>query len=369
MFIMIFNIPSLAQISGDNNWNTTPYFIDEFNTTGRSWQTNFTDYPLLKWRANSVECGVTHGPYEHQVYQKENCVFNYVDGTIELVSEYKGGPMQCADYIIPPGYSCNPNDTSLYYFSGEIDALRAVPDFLYGYFEMQCKLPVHRGAFPAFWLWGGNGCYEEIDIFEYSWGITDPVKHPESPFWGNSQMFTSGLYFAETAYDPRDSYARERYVIPDTDPDLTSWNTFSCEWSPGRVVWYFNGVVVNEVSGDFVPYRPMCLKSNYAIDNWIREGGVLLTTGFPYKLEINYIKVHKLKCDCDENSVINDNSALSTYNYEVKQSVSIGSSGNNIIVPTSTEIVFRATDYIEITQNFELPVGSEMELITHPCPE
>ncbi len=52
-----------------------------------------------------------------------------------------------------------------------------------------------------------------------------------------------------------------------------------------------------------------------------------------------------------------------------KESISIGSAGNTVAVPYSTKVVFRATDYIEITQNFELLAGSEMELITHPCPE
>jgi hypothetical protein len=86
-------------------------------------------------------------------------------------------------------------------------------------------------------------------------------------------------------------------------------------------------------------------------------------------MTIKYIKVHKLKCDCSNPASIPDNITLASFNYEVKESILIGSIGNTVVVPSSTKIVFRATDYIEITQNFELPAGSEMELITHPCPE
>lgn len=86
-------------------------------------------------------------------------------------------------------------------------------------------------------------------------------------------------------------------------------------------------------------------------------------------MTIDYIKVHKLKCDCGNQATIPDTPTLTSFTYEVKESISIGSSGSTVIVPNSTKVVFRATDYIEITQNFELPAGSEMELITHPCPE
>ena len=86
-------------------------------------------------------------------------------------------------------------------------------------------------------------------------------------------------------------------------------------------------------------------------------------------MTIDYIKVHKLKCDCSDPASIPDNTTLTAFTYEVKESISIGSVGNTVTVPSSTKVVFRATDYIEITQNFELPAGSEMELVTHACPE
>ena len=84
---------------------------------------------------------------------------------------------------------------------------------------------------------------------------------------------------------------------------------------------------------------------------------------------IVFIKVHKLKCDCGNPATIPDTPSLTLFTYEVEESISIGSAGNTVTVDSLTKVVFRATDYIEITQNFELPAGSEMELITHPCPE
>jgi hypothetical protein len=373
MLIFTLYIETSAQILGDNNWNATPLFIDNFNVSGRSWQANWVDIPNARWRAYSRDAGVIHGDNEHQVYQKENCVFNDTDETMELWATYVGGPMNCT-YPVPPGYSCDPNHPSLYYYSGEIDAL-GYPElnvdynyFTYGYFEIRCKLPVHRGAFPAFWLWGGGDHYEEIDIFEYSWQFTGEESDPD---FGSPRIFTTGLYFNdnENIGGWQYSYARNFPEVPIGDPDLSEWHTLSCEWSPERVIWYFDGDIVNEHFGATVPYRPMTLKANYALDDEVLDEGIPRTAYFPDKMTIGYIKVHKLKCDCVNPATIPDTPTLTAFTYEVKQSISIGSSGNTVTVPNSTKVVFRATDYIEITQNFELPAGSEMELITHPCPE
>ena len=47
--------------------------------------------------------------------------------------------------------------------------------FRYGYFEIRCQIPVHEGSKTAFWLWDAqtDEYYEEIDVFEFSWGFED----------------------------------------------------------------------------------------------------------------------------------------------------------------------------------------------------
>jgi hypothetical protein len=369
-------ITTNAQIQGDNNWNSTPYFIDNFNVSGRSWRSDFKDIPLLKWYAFSRESGVLHGHNEHQVYQKQNCIFDDTNQKMILRATWEGdyGNLECGDYEVPGGYSCDPTHPSLYYFSGEIDVHdyfnSGVEDFLYGYFEIKCKLPVHSGAFPAFWLWGGGTThYEEIDIFEYSWRFTDPLHNSETPGLGSPRCFTTGFYFndAGSSHIP---FARNYPIVSSSKPDLTAYHTFSCEWSPNRLVWYFDGEIVNEYYANNVPYRPMALKTNYALDDYVLdEDEEPYTSFFPDEMIIDYIKVHKLKCDCNTNAYIPSNTALANFQYEVKKSISIGSSGNNINIPTSSKVVFRATDYVQITNSFTVPNGSELELIIHPCPE
>ncbi len=372
IILLLSNINLMSQIIGDNNWETdTLFFIDDFSVDGRTWSNNFIDNRNL-WRAYSTEAGVTHGKNEHQVYQKENCIFDDTNNLMKLVSKKVGNStLQCGDYLIPPGYSCDSTHDELFYYSGEIDVFKE--RFLYGYFEIKCKLPVHRGAFPAFWLWGGDNTtdphYEEIDIFEYSWNFINFQYNPNAVTLGSPRRFTTGIYFCDTSIYYYQSYARNYPIIPDNEPDLTHWNIFACEWSPNRVVWYFNGNAINHHYGETVPHREMFLKTNYALDNYILENGHPIPNFITDTMFIDYIKVYKLDCDCETDVLIQNTYDLQNYDYGVKHSISIGSNTENIFMSNNDKMVLRATDFIEITKNFELTTGTEMELIVHPCPE
>ena len=73
------------------------------------------------YKAFFWEAGVTHGDDEHQVYQRDNVMFDNT-GTFRLVSNYVGGtdtiPLACGDYDIPVGYICDANLNELYFSSG-----------------------------------------------------------------------------------------------------------------------------------------------------------------------------------------------------------------------------------------------------------
>ena len=51
------------------------------------------------------------------------------------------------------------------YDTGEFESKEM---FLWGYYEIRCKLPKGRDAWPAFWLYGeSNGTNNERDVFEF----------------------------------------------------------------------------------------------------------------------------------------------------------------------------------------------------------
>lgn len=368
-------IDIIAQISGDNNWEL---IIDEQFNGNRSWNRDFIEENLDNsnhepiWRCFIDEwvSGVTRGYNEHQVFQRTQCIFNRAImpqyGRLDIVAEHISDTnLECGDYeLLPPSnwhhYNCDSTHKTLFYFSGNIETIEEI---LYGYYEVRCKLPVHRGAFPAFWLWGsGSRGYEEIDIFEYSrtWDTE-----------GSSRRFTTGFYKRlegdSTGYD---SFARNYPVIPDGEPDLSEWNTFACEWTPQRIIWYLNGKIINYYKGEEVPSHPMTLKINYSIDNHALNNS---TPTIPEwrgsdTLCIDYIKVYQLKKDCDTDEVIENTEQLVNYEGGHKRSIFIGSDGNSIVVPDSLNLTLRASESIIIDGAFELPRGAKLELIVQECP-
>lgn len=360
LWIFLLSIHLNAQPSVDNNWDTTPFFFDNFNPTRSPWDINWMDNPNLNyWKAHLAGC-VTHGPYERMVYQKENAIFNSADSTMRLKAEYAGKLLDTSDYTVPMGMTKNASDGPLYYKSGAICVGKTgMQTFLYGYFEIRCKLPVNLGAFPAFWMWNKSGSnYREIDIFEYSWS-----------YGGSPRYFEGQIYYYNGVKPPNNKYGGHGYTIPSTDPDLTNWHTYGVEWSPKRVMWYCDNKLIGSYVGDSMPSLSMNLLINNAVDSYADSVNFPRKAGFPNSMIIDYLKVSKLKCACSTNAIIQNNTQLTAFNYKVYNNITIGGYGSDINIPANSKTVFRATNAITINGNFDLPLGSSLELITQQCPQ
>lgn len=357
----------MAQIDlNDKNWEAV--ILDDFtNNSWNTWGDWLISHPTGYYKAFIPEwpSGVSRGASEHQVYQRGNCQFDN-SGLLQLVSFYEGGPntqpLQCGDYDIPPGKTCDTNHQTLFYTTGKIET---GINFLYGYFELKCSLPIHRGSFPAFWLWGGGAYYyNEIDIFEYSWGLSN-THH--------DRTYTCGL-FCDNTHIPSDlhniSYARTNPTLPNGMEDLTYPHVFSCEWMPDHVIWYIDGIVVNEYTEhSTIPHHEMALKVNYAIDNY----AVPYQTGIPIwfgsdEMSIDYVKVFQLKTDCETDEVIISQSDLDLFDFAVKNSIAINPTNETITIGPTEKITFRITDFFEANGSFEIQSGAEFTVITQDCP-
>lgn len=311
--IMILSLNMLAQIDvNDGNWQCV---LDEQFDEGTShwkWDTdrflNTGDYSWKSFLATIVPKG------EHEIYQFGNCQISTADSTMRLVAYYDSACIHRNNYSLPKwmkpengGKGYPANDGRLY-FSGAMQYYKKhyvknedERKFLYGYFEIRCKIPTHRGAFPAFWLQTssdvvGNKFYEEIDIFEYSWWITSPEgPNRKTPGLGSKRCYTCGIYYNNTDNTYRDnSYARTYPILPSKSSDLDEYHTYSCVWMPDRVIWYFDGNIVNEYyEKNNIPHRPMFLNVNYAIDDYYRKADTKWTG--PDEMVIDYIKVYQLK--------------------------------------------------------------------------
>lgn len=391
MFLMTL-LEMCGQVNNDRSW--TLFFSEEFNGFNRGWGRDYvevnSDNANLKPRWHCFyedywpSC-ITLSYDQHHVFQRSQCLFNdginYSDGILRIVAKRidpnSDVSVDYCDYEFPEPSSHWP-DTShhwLYYYSGCVETIQK---FLYGYFEIRCKNPVHQGAFPAFWLWG-NGLrkYEEIDIYEYMWDLTNPEYDTSSPYLGYPYVFTTGVWYngQSPAGDPQ-SFARKKIFIPESETDISQWHTFGCEWSPGLVVWYYDGKPVNEFRDEaHVPCSPMRIIANYSIDRYSLSVPDHYYSKPEWKgtdtLLIDYIKVYKLDgSDCDEDAVITNSLQLANHDHKVKHSISICSgSGTEIITMANSNITMRAVESIAIEGPFSTQQGTELTMVVHGCPD
>lgn len=156
--------------------------------------------------------------------------------------------------------------------------------FLYGYFEIRCKVP-NKGKllWPAFWLWEGDGGYREIDVFEFS----DPsIPNKVGMNLHIAQKLDNG-YVAPHHSGTNNDYPGD-YVIT-SGPDVTSaFHTYAVRWTPNVVVWYVDNNPVYTIT-KHVPHLNMHLIANLALAPWYTYPSNL----FPSDFVIDYIRVYK----------------------------------------------------------------------------
>jgi len=396
--MMLLSLDIMAQIDPyDKNWKTVVF--DDFDQPNRQFDTTFQE-PDSLWTAFSHwndPSGVTkHGDFNnnHQIYHWDHCLIDAPKSVLKLWANYEQNTeITCSDnYRLPPPifgkvYNCDIEKRYLYFYSGMIesypvydsslsicqlnneDGINETPwkgRFRYGYYEMKCKMPIHEGAFVAFWLWGAkSNYYESIDIFEHSWEFTDTTVHPENNVpLGSPRLYLNRVHVA-------DDYKNVFPVIPNNEEDLSGWHVFSCEWQPDHVTFYRDSKVTAE-QRELVPSHDLALKVTYAIDRYALQNN---TVGYPPDwlvtdtMFIDYIKVYQLIWDCGTEEVLSCQTDLNDFHYGVKKSINITSSNEDVRVADTCHVTFRATDFFEITGPFQVDSGGELTVIMQECPD
>ena len=141
--------------------------------------------------------------------------------------------------IINPVKKVTDGDTSstkevASYTSGRISTQNK-QTFTYGRFECRAKVPKGQGYLPAFWLmandenvygqWPRCG---EIDCMEVMGQETN--KAYGTIHYGNPHSESQGTYY--TGADEKDF--------------SDAFHTFTCDWEPGKIIWYVDGVKYHE---------------------------------------------------------------------------------------------------------------------------
>jgi beta-glucanase (GH16 family) len=164
----------------------------------------------------------------------------------------------------------------VYQYTGGLVSTERKFAFKYGYVEMRAKYPGGRGIWPVFWLMPNDpkAWPPEFDIAEY---------------YAGSSIMHNGLCHG-TVHDPKwDSTG-----ITDSKAEL-AFHTYALEWSPGRAVWYQDGVIRKTIEAAYVPDAPMYLILNNGVSSHIGPSGQPNDqTVFPNFFEIDYVRVYQL---------------------------------------------------------------------------
>lgn len=395
--MMLLSMNMMAQIDlNDKNWDTV--FIEDFSGN-RYWDRHWDDstgvsgykplwrcFQYCNWGSGVIAPEEYHGDFS--AYQPSNTVFDS-GNTIKLVGSFKSEKSMTCDenftdttFFPAPWYKychyCDPpSNHNIHYISGMIESTDSLG---YGYYEIRCKMPIHRVSHDAFWLWGDYGKYEEIDVFEHSLYFCDGdtargfisgiFYNPDNPYYKDTII--NGVFY-HGAY----KYARCSYHAPSTSSTLDQYHTYGCLWLPERVAWYFDGNLYNEET-DFshIPQHPMWLKINHFEDKasfTVVEEDTIWWQGTD-EMTIDYVKHYRLKADCSTDLVIRNVNTFQEFNnnnanYKVKRSITMGGQNSTLVIPNNINFTMRAVESITIDGAFEIPLGTKMTLITQNCPE
>ncbi len=274
-------------------------------------------------------------------------------------------------------------------------------DVQYGYLEVKCKIPDTYGLWPAFWTWNCDnptctGDYDEIDIFEILPGKwEDCYKISINNYFHTNTYMTSNIHTTEpdfnqftsckesALFDPTDYY-KVSYI----DNYSTAFHTYAIEWTPSKIIWYFDGKTIRNTSNTNDSISQVAhvilgtglnnnVHSGSEYDNNLPNyqtyfenpnypGPADINTN-PSIMQVEYIRYDTVQCDNTIVTVdnVSDLNPLN-FNSKVKKSILINGGGGILIDQSCVKFV-RAQDFIEINGDFEVPIGEEIYFDVNPC--
>lgn len=322
--------------SNDASWNSTPMFEEQFNS--------YNDM-LVDWSPD-YGWGNTNNGLEVNLTQN----LSVSSGTLKIKSDDNAG------YYDKWWWSSNTQKTIVStHFDYTSGVIKTRKSYDYGFYEIRCELPKGRGLWPAFWMLSSGNCwYNEIDVVEPG-GLNSTY----------ADEYGANYHWKDFSTCQR--YPRGRLI--DNLPDLSqSMNTYAVEWSPGLMIWYFNGEIVEWVKDDiYTPTHSMPILVNVAIDPYYKPNS---STSFPQYMTVDWVKVHDLKIDCSKSEHIRNSTDISNYSSAVKKSVRIGGSGYSPTISTNNNLTIRATDFVTIDKGATINPGSSghFTIIVSDCP-
>lgn len=308
------------------------------------WEDNFDSLNTNIWL---VQDNFDHWG-EQTVYIDDNVYCQNGNLTLEIKNE----SYSCPTWAISP-YYCQRQDTTglVYsYTSGWVESKQAY-NTQYGYLEARIQFPFGLDLWPSFWTFVGSGVTNatnaaEIDIAEMVAYINN-AHHKLTTNVHLDFITPPSLYYEE--------HSPTNFSWADG-----SWHKYAVDWSPSRLIFYVDDSPVRDMANPGV-IDPVLLILSMGLDK-----GPVTGTGFPLRMNVDYVKVYDLATDCN-NSLTMCNYNFGLHDNKVKKEIFIGNGVCSNSLSTGDKVYLRATDQVVITGDFTVPVGAELFIDVNTC--
>lgn len=202
----------------------------------------------------------------------------YTGNSLKLIPKYDPGDYEV--WIYPPtGF-----DTICVHYNYTSGMLWSKQRFLYGLYEMRCKIPfAGMKLFPAFWLFAGDP-YREIDIFEFD----DPTT--PNNLLTNIHIDQSLDFGAR--HPPGVTESNNSYPDATQLPDVGDYHTYAVQWRVNSVTWLVDGIPVRTQLGHSPP-QDMHVIINVAMANWRPAPDPADLANNAGAMEIDFVRVYR----------------------------------------------------------------------------
>jgi len=189
-------------------------------------------------------------------------------------------------------WSTNPPKTKTAHFNYTTGELWTKQKFLYGKYEIRCRLPKGKGFWPAFWTYGGKR-WNEIDFFEI--------------YGDEINRFTCNVHHD---YDGDGNSENCRFAKNNV-ADFSQWHVFTCIFDYDKITWQIDGKTIrtfyrfcllnpnscglnSDINNDFqepaFPEESMHIIVNLAIQSG--KNAPNRKTIFPKTFEVDYVRFY-----------------------------------------------------------------------------
>jgi hypothetical protein len=186
----------------------------------------------------------------------------------------------------------------------------------------------NKGFWPAIWMLGGScpGNYQEIDFYD------NQLK---------GQVYTVGYIYCDV-----NSNRSENGKYAPFNNFIFNENNFNINaglWTKKTINYILNDqIVYSSINNDAISY-PMQIRIDQNCD-------VMNSSLYPIKHVIDYVRIWRLRKDC--NTIVTIIPNFNTFTYGIKKSITLS---NSTTIPLNSNISLLATDYIELNNNFFIP--------------